>query len=70
VAEVLERVARPSAAPALDHVRALAARDQAGEQREIARLHGPAAIAARAADITEAAGGMTPAPEGYVRIHG
>jgi glutamate---cysteine ligase / carboxylate-amine ligase len=69
-AEVLERVARHGAAAALDHVRALALRDQPREQREIARIHGPAAIAERAADTTEAAAGVTPAPEGYVRIHG
>jgi carboxylate-amine ligase len=70
VAEVLEHVARHASASGLDHVLALAARDQPAEQREIARIHGPAAIAARAADTTEAAAGMTPAPEGYVRIHG
>jgi glutamate---cysteine ligase / carboxylate-amine ligase len=70
VAEVLERVARHAAASALDHVRALAARDQPGEQREIARIHGPAAIAGRAADVTEASVGMRPATAGYVRVHG
>jgi carboxylate-amine ligase len=70
VAEVLERVGRHAAAAALDHVRALAARDEPGEQRELARLHGPAAIAARAADATEASVGMGPAAEGYVHVHG
>jgi carboxylate-amine ligase len=70
VAEVLERVARHAAPSALDRVRALAARDEPAEQRELARVHGPAAIAARAADATEAAAGTAPAPEGYVRAHG
>jgi glutamate---cysteine ligase / carboxylate-amine ligase len=70
VADVLNRVGRHAAPSALDHVRALAARNQPGEQRELARVHGPAAIAARAADVTEAAAGMTPAPAGYVRVHG
>jgi glutamate---cysteine ligase / carboxylate-amine ligase len=70
VAEVLERIARHAAATALDRVRDLAARDEPGEQRELARASGPAAVVARAADTTEAAAGMTPAPEGYVRIHG
>jgi glutamate---cysteine ligase / carboxylate-amine ligase len=70
VAEVLEQVARHAAAPALDHVRGLASRDEPAEQREIARMHGPAAIAARAADATEASVGMAPAAAGYVRVHG
>jgi hypothetical protein len=51
-------------------VRTLAARDEPAEQRELARLHGPAAIAARAADVAEAAAGIAPAPDGYVRVHG
>jgi hypothetical protein len=47
-----------------------AARDEPGEHRALARTAGPAAIAGLAADTTEAAAGMTPAPDGYVRIHG
>ena len=71
VAEVLERVARHGVPSGLDHVRVLAARDEPGEQRALARTHGPAAIAARAADATEAAAvGMAPASDGYVRTHG
>jgi hypothetical protein len=70
VVEVLERVARHAAPAALDLVRVRAARDEPAEQRELARTSGPAAIAARAADATEAAAGMTPAPDGYVRVHG
>jgi glutamate---cysteine ligase / carboxylate-amine ligase len=70
VARVLERVARHAAPAALDRVRLRAARDEPQEQRELARTAGPAAIAARAADTTEAAAGMTPAPAGYVRVHG
>jgi hypothetical protein len=67
---VLERVARHAAPAALDRVRLRAARDEPQEQRELARTAGPAAIATRAADTTEAAAGMTPAPAGYVRVHG
>jgi carboxylate-amine ligase len=70
VAEVLERVARHAAPSGLDRVWALTARDEPAKQRELARVHGPAAIAARAADATEAAAGTAPAPEGYVRAHG
>jgi carboxylate-amine ligase len=70
VANVLDRVARHAAPTALAHVRTLAARDEPAEQRELARLHGPAAIAARAADVAEAAAGIAPAPDGYVRVHG
>lgn len=70
VAEVLERVARHAAPSAVDRVRALAARDEPAEQRALARVHGPAAVAARAADATVAAARMAPAPEGYVRAHG
>jgi carboxylate-amine ligase len=70
VAEVLERVARHAAPAALDRVRVRAARDEPGEHRALARTAGPAAIAGLAADTTEAAAGMTPAPDGYVRIHG
>ena len=70
VAEVLEQVARHAAPAALDRVRVRAARDEPGEQRALARTAGPAAIAGLAADTTEAAAGMTPAPDGYVRIHG
>jgi hypothetical protein len=67
---MLERVARHAAPAALDLVRVRAARDEPAEQRELARTSGPTAIAARAADTTEAAAGMTPAPDGYVRVHG
>ncbi len=70
VAEVLERVARHAAPSALDRVRALAARDEPAEQRQLAREHGPAAVAARAADATEAAAGVVQAPEEGVRAHG
>jgi carboxylate-amine ligase len=70
VAEVLDQVRRHAAPAALEHVRALAGRDEPGLQRDLARVHGPAAIAARAADITEAAAGMPPASAGYVRVHG
>jgi glutamate---cysteine ligase / carboxylate-amine ligase len=69
VAEVLERVARHAAGAALDHVRARAERDEPGEQRSTARMYGPAAIAARAADITEASVGMGPTA-GFVGVHG
>jgi glutamate---cysteine ligase / carboxylate-amine ligase len=70
VAQALERVARHAAPAALDLVRLRAARDEPAEQRELARAAGPAAIAGRAADTTEATAGMTPAPNGYVRLHG
>jgi len=70
VADVLDRVARHAAPAALEHVRALMGRDEPGLQRALARLHGPAAIAARAADIAEAAAGMPPAPPGYVPLNG
>jgi glutamate---cysteine ligase / carboxylate-amine ligase len=70
VGKVLERVGRHGAPAALDHVRALVAHDEPGEQRELARVHGPAAIAARAADATEASVGMGPPAQGYVRAHG
>ena len=70
VAEVLERVGRHAAPSGLDHLRALAVRDEPGHQRKLAAVHGPAAIAARAADVAEASVGMRPAAEGYMHLHG
>jgi len=70
VARLLDRVARHGTPESLAHVRALAARDEPGEQRRVARLHGPAGIVARAADSAEAELGLAAVPDGYVRAHG
>jgi carboxylate-amine ligase len=70
VAQLLDRLARHATPESLAHVRALAARDEPGEQRRVARLHGPAAIVARAADSAEAGLGLAAVPDGYVRAHG
>lgn len=70
VAELLDRVARHAAPASLAHMRSLAARDEPGEQRRVARLHGPAAIAARAADSAEAGLSMATAADGYLHAHG
>jgi len=70
VARLLDRVARHGTPESLAHVRALAARDEPGEQRRVARLHGSAGIVARAADSAEAELGLAAVPDGYVRAHG
>jgi hypothetical protein len=70
LAELLDRVERHAPPAGLAHVRSLAARDEPREQRRGARLHGPAAIAARAADSAEAELGMAAVPDGYLRAHG
>jgi carboxylate-amine ligase len=70
VARLLDRVARHGTPESLAHVRALAARDEPGEQRRVARLHGPAGVVARAADSAEAELGLAAVPDGYVRAHG
>ncbi|HEY2868487.1 MAG TPA: YbdK family carboxylate-amine ligase [Gaiellales bacterium] len=70
VGQVLERVARHASAAELEQVEALAARDEPGAQRGLARHHGPTAIVARAADSAEAELGMASGPDGYLRAHG
>ncbi|HXD68457.1 MAG TPA: YbdK family carboxylate-amine ligase [Gaiellales bacterium] len=70
VAELVDRLARHAPTAGLAHVRSLAARDEPREQRRVARLHGPAAIVARAADSAEAELGMAAVPDGYLRAHG
>jgi glutamate---cysteine ligase / carboxylate-amine ligase len=52
-AEVFDRVARHAEPEGLDRMRALAARDEPGEQRKLAGRCGATAIIARAADRTE-----------------
>jgi carboxylate-amine ligase len=70
VAGLLDRVARHAPPAGLAHVRSLAARDEPRAQRRAARLHGPAAIVARAADSVETELGMAAVPDGYLRAHG
>jgi carboxylate-amine ligase len=70
VAGLLDRVARHATPASLAHVRSLAARDEPGDQRRAARLRGPAAIAARAADAAEAELSMATGSDGYLRAHG
>ena len=70
VAGLLDRLARHAPPASLAQVRSLAARDEPREQRRVARLHGPAAIVARAADSAEAELGMAAVPDGYLRAHG
>ena len=70
VAGLLDRVARHAPPAGLAHVRSLAARDEPRAQRRVARLHGPAAIVARAADSAETELGMATVPDGHLRAHG
>jgi carboxylate-amine ligase len=70
VAGLLDRVARHAQPASLAHVRSLAARDEPRAQRRAARLHGPAAIVARAADSAETELGMATVPDGHLRAHG
>lgn len=65
VMELVERVAVHADPGGLERVRALAARDEPGDQRLLARRRGAAAIAARAADRTEAGAGMEGLLAGY-----
>jgi carboxylate-amine ligase len=63
--DLFERIARHAEPQGLDRMRALAARDEPGEQRELARRWGPTAIIARAADRTEGAPGLETPANGY-----
>lgn len=65
LAGLLERLARHLTPSALEHVLALAARNEPLEQRTLAGLSGPAAIAGRAAARTEMSAGVEAAPDGY-----
>jgi carboxylate-amine ligase len=66
-AELLDQVAHHATPTGLGHARALAARDEPREQRQIAGQYGPRAIVARAADRTEGKTGLGLTADGYCR---